>query len=149
MTFMAFSPDLRDLLAGMREPDDTPLHHQVRLHPERRLMLAVLYEALIDYERGMRGDLKDEPWVFRRVLAWFRSDDTRWPYSFVNVCEAVGLSPAAVRSALRRSRRPVRRTARAGWLGRRQSPEASSRGARVRSTGRPRVSRQARREVQS
>jgi hypothetical protein len=87
-------------------------------------MVAVLHEALIDYERGLGGDLTGEPWVFRRVVLWLRSDDTRWPYSFVNVCDALGLSPDAVRSTLRGPRDPAprtrtRRRARAGWLGRR------------------------------
>jgi hypothetical protein len=39
------------------------------------------------------------------VVAWFRSDDTRWPYSFVNVCDGLGLSPGAVRRTLSRAHR--------------------------------------------
>jgi hypothetical protein len=112
--------ELRAVLAGVPElggasPPDQPLTP----HPERRLMVAVLHEALVDWERGARDGVGAELVAFRRAAAWFRSDDTRWPYSFVNVCEGLGISPSAVRKSLRRSRRPARRRARAGWLGRR------------------------------
>jgi hypothetical protein len=121
----ALSPEVRAVLVGVPElGGSAPADGQLRLHPERRLMVAVLHEALIDYERGVRGELMDEPWVFRRVVRWFRSDDTRWPCSFVNVCDALDLSPGAVRSTLRGPRAPAigartRRRGRAGWLGRR------------------------------
>jgi hypothetical protein len=120
VTDMAVLPrELRAALAGVPElagpsSPDPPLVP----HPERRLMVAVLHEALVDWGRGARDGAGAELVAFRRAAAWFRSADTRWPYSFVNVCEGLGISPSAVRKSLRRSR-PVRRRARAGWLGRR------------------------------
>jgi hypothetical protein len=70
------------------------------LDPERRLMLAVLYEAVAAYLAGRRG-VRDD---LREVELWFASDDTAWPYSFVNLCDALGLDRAAVRRALFRQR---------------------------------------------
>jgi hypothetical protein len=67
------------------------------LGPERRLMLAVLHEAVLGYltgaERTTRGTL-------REIEEWFMSDDTRWPYSFANLCDGLGLDRSAVRRAL-------------------------------------------------
>ena len=66
------------------------------LDPERRLMLAVLREAVASYVAGGRGG-RDSA---REVEAWFASDDTTWPYSFGNLCDALGLDRTAVRRAL-------------------------------------------------
>jgi len=66
------------------------------LDPERRLMLAVLHEAVTSYledRRSVRGNL-------REVEQWFASDDATWPYSFGNLCDALGLDRSAVRRAL-------------------------------------------------
>jgi hypothetical protein len=67
------------------------------LDPERRLMLAVLREAvlayLLDEARSTRAGMLE-------VEAWFGSDDTSWPYSFGNLCDALGLDRTAVRRAL-------------------------------------------------
>ena len=68
-----------------------------KLDPERRLMLAVLHEAVATYlaveERSTRANLGE-------IEAWVASDDTTWPYSFGNLCDALGLDRSAVRRAL-------------------------------------------------
>jgi hypothetical protein len=66
------------------------------LQPERRLMLAVFEDAVHAYLRGMT--------CFPETSAWFEADDFEWPYSFVNLCTALGLDRIAVRTALRRQR---------------------------------------------
>jgi hypothetical protein len=47
------------------------------------------------------------------VQVWLESDDIVWPFSFVNVCEALDLDPGEVRCRLwrptRGAHRPVRR----------------------------------------
>ena len=64
------------------------------LDPERRLMLAVLQEAVATYlAGGARGSL-------REIEEWFASEDTTWPYSFPNLCDGLGLDRSAVRRAL-------------------------------------------------
>ena len=65
------------------------------LQPERRLMLAVFEDAVHAYLRGMTGP---------ETIAWFQADDLDWPYSFANLCTALGLDRDAVRNALRRQR---------------------------------------------
>ena len=66
---------------------------------EKRLVLAVLTDA-IDVlvagpaATGPRRRLYDE------TATWFGSNDTAWPYSFVNICDALGLDVRSVRNAL-------------------------------------------------
>ena len=66
------------------------------LQPEKRLMLAVLEDAVGLYTRV--------PQIAPETEAWVQAEDRTWPYSFVNLCEALGLDRTAVRVALRRQR---------------------------------------------
>ena len=72
--------------------------------PERRLLLAVLVDAIVRFQRLASAP----PGVRRRELLeaerWIRSDDHVWPCSFVNVCEALDLAHAPLRRALLRWR---------------------------------------------
>ncbi len=38
----------------------------------------------------------------RRAAEWVRSDDRHWPFSFVNLCETLGLDPERLRTGLAR-----------------------------------------------
>ena len=76
------------------------------LHPlatqtlEQRLMAAVLDDAIDVYRhpRANRGRLR------RETEAWFRSDDRSWLFSFIRVCETLGLDPHATRASLEQER---------------------------------------------
>jgi len=65
---------------------------------EKRLMLAVLADAV---DILLKGDARDAR--SRRLLVetaqWVRADDDG-PFSFVNVCEALGLNPSCLRRGL-------------------------------------------------
>jgi len=77
------------------------------LTPERRLALAVLEDAIACLEgtpssgygtirrAGVRTRLQTE------AADWFASRDANYPFSFVNVCAALGLEPDWVRRGLR------------------------------------------------
>ena len=72
-------------------PEQAPTVAAALWQPERRLMLAVLEDALCDCLENA-GALRGIRLArFRQASDWFRSDDTSWPYSFVNICEACGL----------------------------------------------------------
>jgi len=80
-----------------------------RRTPEQRLMGAVLEDALRELVRP--GGTWDGARARRRaeVRTWLASDDVAWPFSFVNVCEALDLDPGELRSYLWAPvRRPVR-----------------------------------------
>jgi hypothetical protein len=70
--------------------------------PEQRLMAAVLEDAMRELAR------RSEAWIGaaerRRaeVQAWVESDDVAWPFSFLNVCEALDLNPARLRRRIAR-----------------------------------------------
>ena len=71
--------------------------------PARALMRAVLERAwndlgdpqLLSYQ-GPRGAAK----LQRETAAWFASDEPTWLYSFVNICQTLGLDASALRRAL-------------------------------------------------
>jgi hypothetical protein len=74
------------------------------LLPAQRLMLAILAHALND----LRADGRDDRRARRLAIdanEWFASGDDAWPFSFLAICEMLGLDPSYFRSALRRFRR--------------------------------------------
>jgi hypothetical protein len=71
---------------------------------EKRLMLAVLTDAIEVLTKGARANGPRRECLFEETVEWLADDDTKWPYSFVNVCAGLGLDVAAVRSALGRRR---------------------------------------------
>ena len=68
--------------------------------PEKRLLLAVLEEAVGTYQRYFMATDRRSRTVFDDVEAWFASEDSVWLYSFVAICDAIGLDPTYVRSGL-------------------------------------------------
>src|SRR6266481_713552 len=75
------------------------------LLPEKQLMVAVLAVALMDHQKYAPAH---DPKGRRRpsaIEAWFASGDTGWPFSFVNICDTLGLDVASIRAAVRACRR--------------------------------------------
>ena len=72
---------------------------------ERRLMLAVLIDAIraVDHHRPSAQDLPASR-VWLRDRAWFNADDPGPPFSFVNICSALGLEADYVRRCVLRPR---------------------------------------------
>jgi len=71
------------------------------VQPERRLMLAVLSDAIVLFQTG--GSQLARHHDVADAHRWILSDDRRWPYSFVNVCETLGIAFEPLRRALIRS----------------------------------------------
>src|ERR671927_448719 len=59
--------------------------------PERsaefKLALAVLEQALEDLDKHRDALGNERRRLYRQAQSWVRSNDRRWPYSFVNVCD--------------------------------------------------------------
>jgi DNA-binding transcriptional ArsR family regulator len=86
------------------EPDFAPLQSLIGNEPGwgqytgiKGLMLAVLEEGIGIY-LGPRARQQSE------AAAWIASGSRQSPFTFCVVCETLGLSPSAVRIALRRMR---------------------------------------------
>jgi|SRR5215468_2552565 len=87
--------------------DDTVLPSQFwanladpRTEPEKRLMVAVLEEAiaLVVNDFGTGGD--DRRSAVREAQRWFASDDRSAPFAFMTICDVLGLDAERVRHAL-------------------------------------------------
>ena len=74
-----------------------PRHQQV---PERRLMVAVLHDALDCLERYRSATSKEGHRLFHEAQHWFLAREAGWPYSFECICAALDLDSNAVRQCL-------------------------------------------------
>ena len=72
---------------------------------ERWLMWAVFADGIDCYRRNAHATSVRERTEFKEAEHWVLSTDWDWPFSFVNLCEAFGFDPAAVRGALERCKR--------------------------------------------
>jgi hypothetical protein len=70
--------------------------------PRNRLMLAVLEEALVTFQRGLNSPRAEQRRHFFEVDRWVASDDTDWPFSFENICNCLRIDPDYIRKGLRR-----------------------------------------------
>jgi hypothetical protein len=82
----------------------TNLGPDASLVPEKRLLLAVLEDAVVTFQRyavdqGRRGRR-----LFREAEEWVVSEEASWPCSFRNICDVLGLDPSYLRHGLRRWR---------------------------------------------
>ena len=70
--------------------------------PEKRLMLAVLEDGIATFQRTVSATTGAARREFDEVRTWLASDDTAWPYAFVNVCHVLGFDPDYLRAGLTR-----------------------------------------------
>ncbi len=80
--------------------DDFRRTSRVNIRPEKKLMLALLEGTIKIYQ-----EYKSIPSVKRRTIwheawQWFESVDRTWPYSFENVCDALGIDAGYLRKGL-------------------------------------------------
>jgi hypothetical protein len=71
------------------------------IQPERRLMIAVLDEAVGSFIKLLGNDTRRTRDLIE-LERWFTDGDRAWPFSFLRICEALDLSPERVREALAR-----------------------------------------------
>jgi len=95
---------------------------------ERRLMVAVLEDALHCYQKYVDSEDPRHRQLFAEAEAWVDADEPTWFFSFQNVCHTLDLNPDYVREGLhkwRDARRAVAaRPARATSLAGQRSPAA-------------------------
>lgn len=99
---------VEDPAVTMVEPDTmTPSQYFERIFtestllPEKRLMLAVLEDAIASFQRNFiqqRGTSETEDFD---VETWLDSDDMSWPFSFASICQALDMEPEYLRRGLK------------------------------------------------
>jgi hypothetical protein len=71
---------------------------------EQKLLMAMLEDVVRIYGRAVSLHATARVRLDARAArAWVDADDPRFPFSFVNVCTALGLDPGAIRRELRRA----------------------------------------------
>jgi len=98
---------LKEKIFGLFEPDVLLpvqyfdlLRRKVPIEPERRLMWAVLEDAVVSYRRHV-GEAKGNPnGEFDEVESWILDPDGDWFFSFENICATLGIDAEYLRSGL-------------------------------------------------
>ena len=72
------------------------------LVPEKRLLLAVLDEAIAAVQRYVVDERRRGRRLYREAEAWILSDDMSWPCTFRRICDALGIDPDYLREGVMR-----------------------------------------------
>jgi hypothetical protein len=83
---------------GEEAPESGPAAREP--NPEAVLAAAVLKLAFEDLQKYRGATETRRRRAFREAYVWIKSDERRWPFSFLNVCDMLDLSPASLRSKL-------------------------------------------------
>jgi len=86
-----------DILAFQRYSDQG---HGNDLQPERSLMLAVLLDAVESFQKYALLQDKYSNRLFRETEAWILEEDQEWPFSFINICDALEIDSRYLRKGL-------------------------------------------------
>lgn len=120
MTLYPVNPAMAGQGASLLQPDPTApvLFFEVFRRPkdalpEKRLMLAVLEDAVIRFQKYAPMRNHREARLFYEAQDWLFDTDNEWWFSFENICAHLGLDPDYVRRGLKgatdgRARRPRR-----------------------------------------
>jgi hypothetical protein len=68
--------------------------------PEKALVTSVLKQAARDIRRFRNPGTRLEREVYRDAYDWITSPDISWPFSFLNVCHALGIDAESTRYEL-------------------------------------------------
>jgi hypothetical protein len=68
--------------------------------PERDLALAMLEDAVMCFQKYLKSTCEKERHIFTETEEWFLSDDQDWVFSFLNLCDFLGLDLEFLRKGL-------------------------------------------------
>ena len=102
---------IQDRSGGLLEPDVllpgqffSFFRKEAGFERERRLMLAVLEDAIDCFQKyAHTNDLRGKQ-LFSESYEWIMSSDKRWLFSFENICQIVDMNPDYIRQGLHRWR---------------------------------------------
>lgn len=73
------------------------INAELQWTPELQLMLAILEDAIACYLQTLKRPRQNPEILARQAEYWMRLEDWDSPFSFNNICEALGMNPAALR----------------------------------------------------
>ena len=83
--------------------------HRTRyVSPERALVLALVWQALIDLQKYRFSSRRRQQRLYMEAYRWVASDDRKWPYAFRNVAEMLDVAPDRLRAQLLGDAAPLR-----------------------------------------
>ena len=68
--------------------------------PEKRLMLAVLEEAIATFQRHVSSSTPRSMRLVQDVEEWAEATENDWPYSFENICAALDIESEYLRKGM-------------------------------------------------
>jgi hypothetical protein len=102
------TPEMEDKLPALFEPNTLlPEQYFTRLQRgsawtgEKRLMAAILEDAVAVSTRREIPKTSKARHVLRETMRWIRSNDRTWTFSFLRICETLDLEPTAIRRGIR------------------------------------------------
>jgi hypothetical protein len=72
------------------------------LEGERRLMLAVLEDAVSCFQKYAGATRPRSRRLFQEAEQWFMDEESDWPFSFEGICPVLGINAEYFRSSLQR-----------------------------------------------
>ena len=73
---------------------------KAHLEPDKRLMLAVLEDAIACFQKYVSARDNRGKAVFREAEEWILEENSHWLFSFENICEVLGFNPSYVRQGV-------------------------------------------------
>ncbi len=71
------------------------------LQGEKRLLLAMLEDAVHCFQTYLLAKKPHERRLFQEAEEWIVSTDGLWFFSFENICDVLGINPSRMREALK------------------------------------------------
>ncbi len=112
---------MEDKIASLFQPDTVlseqyfdNLRRKTHFEPEKRLMLALLEDAIRCYQDNLHARTNKRRRLFNDTEEWIVGAADDYVFSFRHVCEALGLSPEYLRQGMLR------------WKQRNQEPAAAA-----------------------
>jgi hypothetical protein len=75
---------------------------KAHLEPEKKLMLAVLEDAIQCFQDNVLAQSGRRKRLFEEAEQWILEANSNWVFSFESICEVLGFSPQYVRQGLLR-----------------------------------------------
>ena len=111
-TMQSHDTGVLDRIGFLSEPDILTSHQYYDqetsgCQPEKRLMSAVLLDAIECFQKYPVLHDEYENRLFREAENWILDNDREWLFSFINICDALTIDPQYLRKGLLRWKRNV------------------------------------------